>query len=440
MRITILAIGSNGDVQPMLALAVGLQKTGRYQVRFAAPDNFELLAKEHCLDFFPLGINTQELLGSQELKSGIETGRNFLLWFLHVIRLIRPMVDRLMERTWLSCQDAETIVFSTIGIGAYHVAEKLGVPCLMATPIPGLAPTRAYPNPGGVFPALPLGGSYNLLTHFLSGQLLQALTGRYINRWRRETLNLPAISIGKYPYNQLHGQPVPVLGSYSSIVVPRPPDWGEHIHITGYWYLDPAVDWQPPARLVDFLESGSPPVYVGFGSMANSNPRQTTRLVCESLERSGQRGVITTGWGGLDNADLPENIFALDSVPHAWLFPRMAAVVHHGGSGTTGAGLRAGVPSVLVPHMGDQPFWARWVTELGVGPQPVPRRKLTAGRLAAAITSAITDTDMRARAAALGERIRAEDGIARTIEIIDGYTQLCESHHSVTATEPSHRL
>jgi sterol 3beta-glucosyltransferase len=423
MRITVLAIGSRGDIQPLLALAVGLQQTGRHEVRFAAPDNFESLAREHHLDFFPLGINTQELLGSQKLKAGIETGRNFFLWFLNVLHLIRPMVDRLMERTWLSCQDAETIVYSTIGIGAYHVAEKLGVPCFIATPLPGLAPTRVFPNPGGVFPALPLGGGYNLLTYFLNGQLLQTLTGQYINRWRREMLNLPAISFGKYPYNQLHGQPMPVLGSYSSIVVPRPPDWGKNIHVTGYWFLDPDSDWQPPAQLVDFLESGSPPVYIGFGSMVNRTPWQTTRLVCDALERSGQRGVLATGWGGLEDADLPANVFVLDSVPHAWLFPHVSAVVHHGGSGTTGAGLRAGVPSVLVPHMGDQPFWARRVAELGVGPQPIHRRQLTAGRLAEAITSAITDSVMYARAGALGERIRAEDGVGQAIAIIEGYNQ-----------------
>jgi sterol 3beta-glucosyltransferase len=431
MRITILAIGSRGDVQPLLGLALGLQQTGRHKILFAAPDNFEALAREYCLDFFPLGINTLELLGTEKLKAGMESGGNFLPWFWQALRAIRPMIDRLMEQTWLSCQDAETIVFSTISIGAYHVADELGVPCCMATPIPGLAPTRAYPSPGGVFPALRLGGGYNLLTHFLSGQLVQALTGPYINRWRRDKLHLPAIPFGKYPYNQLRGNPVPVLGSYSSIVVPRPADWGEHTHVTGYWFLDPAPDWKPPSRLVEFLESGLPPVYIGFGSMANRTPRQTTQLVRESLERSGQRGVLATGWGGLDATDQPANILILDSVPHAWLFPRMSAVVHHGGSGTTGAGLRAGVPSVLVPHMGDQPFWAHRIKQLGVGPKPIPRRQLTAARLAAAITSAVTDKDMQARAAALGERIRAEDGIGQAIEIIERDNQL-SSHPSVS--------
>jgi UDP:flavonoid glycosyltransferase YjiC (YdhE family) len=326
----------------------------------------------------------------------------------------------MMERTWSACQDAETIVYSTMGIGGYHAAEKLGVPCFLATPLPGLAPTSAFANPSGIFPALPLGGRYNRLTYYLNGQLLQAFTGKYINRWRQERLHLPAIPFGKYPYHQLHGKPLPVLGSYSPLVFPGAADWGRHIHITGYWTLQPGAGWKPPAALIDFLEAGPAPVYVGFGSMVNRTPRETTRLVCDALARAGQRGVLATGWGGLDGTDLPDSMFAQESVPHAWLFPRMAAVVHHGGSGTTGAGLRAGVPSVLVPHMGDQPFWAGRVAELGVGPWAVPRRELTADRLADAIECAITDQGLQTRAAALGERLRAEDGVGRTIRIIEG--------------------
>jgi len=419
MRISLLSLGSRGDVQPFIALAAGLQKTGRHKVCFAAPDNFESLAREYSLHFSPLGVDTQKILGT----GGIDLDRNILLWFSEVLRSMKPLAERTAENTWLACQDAEFIIFSLMGFGAYHVAEKLGVLCSMASSIPGVVPTRAYPNPNGLFPSLPLGGQYNRMTHILSGYLFQIFTGPFINRWRKEKLHLPAIPFGKYPDFQMGGRPQPVFGSYSPIVSPIPPDWGDNVHVYGYWFLDPTPAWQPPAQLVNFLEAGAPPVYVGFGSMANRTPQKTAQLVQEALARSEQRGILAAGWGGLDNANLPDNIFALDSVPHAWLFPRMAAVVHHGGAGTTAAGLRAGVPSVLVPHMGDQPFWAKRVTELGVGPQPIPRRKLTAERLAAAITTATTNQNMRARAAALGERIRAEDGVARTIEIIEGFSQ-----------------
>jgi sterol 3beta-glucosyltransferase len=420
MRITVLAIGTRGDVQPLLALAVGLQQTGRHKVCFTAPDDFGALVREHGLDFSPLGMNARQLLGKGNLAQGMESGRNTLLWVGQILRTMRPTFERLMENTWLACQGTETIVFSTMGLGAYHVAEKLGVPCCWAIPFPALTRTRAFPSVA--FPPLPLGKTYNLWTHVLAEHFMQQLTGRFLNRWRSERLHLPTIPLGKWPYSQLHGQPLPILYSFSPIVVPKPPDWGEHIHVTGYWFLDHAPNWQPPARLVDFLESGPPPVYVGFGSLAHRSAQQTSQLVREALKQSGQRGVLVTGWGGLADTNLPApstDLFKLDSIPHAWLFPRMAAVVHHAGSGTTGAGLRAGVPSVLVPHAGDQPLWARRVTELGVGPRSIPRRQLTAERLAAAITQAITDRDMRARAAMLGERIRAEDGVARAIEVIE---------------------
>jgi sterol 3beta-glucosyltransferase len=436
MQITVLAIGTRGDVQPLLALALGLQRTGRHRVRFAAPDDFGALVREHGVDFFPLGMNARELLGTGDLRAGLESGRSTILWVWQILQTMQPLFERLKTNTWLACRGAETIVFSTMGFGAYHVAEKLGVPACWAIPFPALARTRAFPSVA--CPQLRLGGTYNLWTHVLAEQFLQALTRRFINRWRREQLHLPAIPPGKWPYSQLNGRPLPMLYSFSPVVVPKPPDWGAHTHITGYWLLDPAPDWQPPARLVDFLNSGPPPVYIGFGSMAHRTPRQTTRLVATALKIAGQRGVLVTGWGGL-SVDLDveretrfsmrwniakdlvsTGLFTMDAVPHAWLFPRTAAVVHHGGSGTTGAGLRAGTPSVLVPHTGDQPLWARRVTELGVGPRPVPRRRLTAERLAAAITSAVTDQGMRTRAAALGERIRAEDGIGRAIEVIEG--------------------
>jgi sterol 3beta-glucosyltransferase len=341
---------------------------------------------------------------------------------------MRPTFERLMENTWRACQGAETIVFSTMGIGAYHVAERLGVPCCWAIPFPGMARARAFPNV--VFPTLRLGGrlrgAYNLWTHAVAEWFMQQLTGRFLNRWRRRH-GMAAIPLRMWPYGRLHGRPVPILFSYSPLVYPRPPDWGAHVHVTGYWFLDPAPGWQPPARLVDYFASGPPPVYVGFGSMAHHDPRRTAQLVLQALRRSGQRGVLVAGWSGLrdeDPATRSADLLVLDAVPHAWLFPRTAAVVHHGGSGTTGAGLRAGVPSLLVPHAGDQLLWARRVKELGVGPRPIPRRRLTAERLAAAITRAVRDQEMRARAAELGERIRAEDGVGRAIEVIERQASL----------------
>jgi UDP:flavonoid glycosyltransferase YjiC (YdhE family) len=202
-------------------------------------------------------------------------------------------------------------------------------------------------------------------------------------------------------------------------VVPPSVDWGQDVHVTGYWFLPPDADWQPPEDLEAFLAAGPPPVYVGFGSAVTGDAGQLTQVVLAALARTGQRAVLGVGWEALSGDALPEQVHAAGSIPHSWLFPRMAAVVHHGGAGTTGAGLRAGVPNVIVPFTSDQPFWGRRVFQLGVGPRPIPRRALSANRLSDAISTAVTDERMRTRARALGEALRREDGIAQAIDLID---------------------
>jgi sterol 3beta-glucosyltransferase len=382
----------------------------------ATANDFEALAWSWGLDFYPLGVNAQEMLDTEVAHRILDTGRNVIGAMWRIFQMLWPTLDQLMLATWRACQCADAVVFSTLGVGAYHVAEKLRIPCIWALPFPVFSRTRCWPSL--VFPNLPLGSVYNLVTHVLLELAGQAATGPLTNRWRRELLDLPPRSLLKWPYAELRGGPVPLLYSYSPAVLPKPPDWGDHVHVTGYWFLDHQPDWRPPGDLVDFLGAGPAPLYVGFGSMSSREPETTTRIVLDALRGSGLRAVIGTGWGGLSEVDLGDDVFAIQAVPHAWLFPRVAAVVHHGGAGTTAAGLRAGVPSVIVPHFGDQHFWARRVARLGVGPRPIARKGLTAGRLAAAISAAVVDQDMRARAAGLGERIRAEDGAARAVDVI----------------------
>jgi UDP:flavonoid glycosyltransferase YjiC (YdhE family) len=205
---------------------------------------------------------------------------------------------------------------------------------------------------------------------------------------------------------------------FSPSVIPKPADWGKNIQVTGYWFLDSESDWTPPTTLETFLQNGSPPLYIGFGSMTNRKPEETTDLVIQALAHTRQRAIIASGWSGMSKANLPDTVFMVESIPHAWLFPRVAAVVHHGGAGTTAAGLRAGIPSIITPFFGDQPFWGQRVADLGVGTQPIPRKKLTVDLLAQAIQTVVTDQPMRQRAAELGTHIRAEDGIGRVIEIV----------------------
>ena len=233
---------------------------------------------------------------------------------------------------------------------------------------------------------------------------------------RQDVLGLPSAPFfGPYRSSALEGQPV--LYGFSPSVIPRPIDWDKDKKITGYWFLEEDA-WQPASNLVDFLNSGPAPIYIGFGSMSNRNPEETAELVIKAARLSEQRAILLSGWGGLHSNDLPDLVFLLNAVPHAWLFPRVAAVVHHGGAGTTAAGLRAGVPSIIIPFFGDQPFWGARVAESGVGPKPIPRKTLTAEKLAQALQAAVTNEAMRQRAATLGSRIRAEDGVASAVDIL----------------------
>ncbi len=423
MHITILAVGSRGDVQPYVALGLGLQEAG-HEVRLVAADFFQAFVKSWGLDFFP--INTFGLLqaGGEAHATIAKTidRAGQLRQLLTNFRALLPALQQTQESIWQASQGTQALIFSNIGTSTYHVAEKLGLPCAWALTVPMFGRTRAHPNP--LLPALPLGRGYNSFTYTFVEQFWRQLMGRPANSWRRTRLGLPPIPLRRWPYTQLRGQAVPILCCYSPAVAPKPSDWGEQAHVTGYWFLDHVSDWQPPADLVRFLESGPPPVYVGFGSMMSRRAEQTTRITLDALKQSGQRGLIATGWGALSQSDLPDEVFLIESVPHDWLFPRIAAVVHHGGAGTTGAGLRAGVPGIVVPFGGDQPFWARRVEALGVGPAPIPRKRLTADRLARAMRIAATDDAMRKRADALGETIRAEDGVGNAVrifnQIIDG--------------------
>jgi sterol 3beta-glucosyltransferase len=211
---------------------------------------------------------------------------------------------------------------------------------------------------------------------------------------------------------------IPVLNGFSAHVVPRPPDWGEHVHITGYWF-PPEGEWQPPDDLRKFIEAGPPPVFVGFGSMPMRNPKRTTKIVLDTLQKTGHRAILHTGWGGFGQQDLPTNVHLIDYAPYEWLFPWMAAIVHHGGSGTTGFALRAGVPSLIVPFVFDQFYWGKRISSLGVGPKPIPHKSLSVDLFGAALDIALNDSQMRDRAAALGEKIREEEGVREAVDVIE---------------------
>jgi UDP:flavonoid glycosyltransferase YjiC (YdhE family) len=208
----------------------------------------------------------------------------------------------------------------------------------------------------------------------------------------------------------------PICHGFSPAVLPRPADWPAEVRVSGYWWPARPPRWQPPGQLVDFLQAGPPPVFVGFGSMTPTQGEWLSDIVAAALHRAGVRAVVESGWAGL--APCGDDILSVGDLPHDWLFPRMAAVVHHAGAGTTGAGLRAGLPAVPVPVLVDQPFWAARLHRLGVAPPPLPRHELTADALADALRSCLDEPAYRHRAAELARRIRAEDGSAAVLTLI----------------------
>ncbi len=416
MKILIHAFGSRGDTQPYLALAVGLQQAGHH-VTLAASHNFAEWIQSYGVNAHPVRFDMQEFMQKPEVQAIFKSGN-----MLHAMRLIRKeMSAGMMEDLddfWQAAQDTDFVVQTGTGHGGVEIANQRGIPVALAVVMP-FTPTRAFPSFFLGPLRFSLGGSYNRLTYALMHRVMWFGLGGPLNQWRTARLGLPPWRSFAEMHDACRSFGTPWLYGYSPNVLPKPPEWKDYHHITGYWFLDAPSDWRPAADLLRFLESGPPPVYVGFGSMNHEDPERQTLIALRALELTGQRGVLLTGWGGVTRLAASSNVFYVDDVPHEWLFPRMAAAVHHGGAGTTGAGLRAGVPSIIIPFAGDQHAWAEQVVKLGVGPRTAPIKKLTAEKLAEAILTAVNDSAMRARAAALGEKIRAEKGVARAVELIE---------------------
>jgi UDP:flavonoid glycosyltransferase YjiC (YdhE family) len=411
-----IAVGTRGDVQPLVALAKGLRRAG-HTVRVATTDEFEALVCEQGLDYFALSGSPSQMIQGADLQAAMGGEGNALSLIRGIVRTIRPQFTQGVREAYAVCQGADAVIVSMLGFYAgYHAAEKLGIPFFEGYVLPA-RPTRAFPSVL-LNSAASLGGLGNRLSHVLLTRFAWLIIQPVVNRARREALDLPPVSFPRL-FRSLEARRQPVLNGYSPLVLPRPADWPAWHHVTGWWFLDQPPGWEPPVDLLAFLEAGPPPVYIGYGSMAGRSPERIGALALEALRLTDQRGLLLTGWGGLKVSDLPDSVFVVESAPHDWLFPRMAAVVHHGGSGTTAAGLRAGAPSILVPFGGDQYLWGCRVRDLGVGPAAIPRRRLTAERLAEAIRQAVGDQDMRERAAALGAGIRAEDGVGRAVAIIE---------------------
>ncbi|MCU0626599.1 MAG: glycosyltransferase [Gemmatimonadaceae bacterium] len=421
MHLVIVTAGSRGDVQPYLALAVAAQQAG-LRVTLATHATFADWIASHGIAFRALHGDPRAVLADPGARAWTADGSwHGLLRFAGQLRrdfagLLRGILDDLVTAT----ADADIVCWSAVCQAAAMLHEARGLPVIGGLLQP-LTPTREFSavgipwQPGDT----PARRRKNVRSHVIGELLLWLPSRRHVNRWRRDALALPPVA-WRGPYAAQRNPDYPLLYAYGAAALPKPPDWPAWIDVTGWWTLPAPADWTPPPALARFLADGAPPLCVSFGSMTPADGAPLGRMLVEAATRAGTRLLLLQGWGDLtdDGAPLPAHVHVERDVPHDWLFPRCAAVLHHGGSGTTGAAARAGVPTIIAPLGFDQSFWAVLMQARGASVATLPRRALTAEVLAPAITRALTDGAARESAARLGEALRAEPGTALAVERI----------------------
>ena len=412
MKVTIVTWGSRGDYQPYLALAVEFQRAG-HEVRLGATQGpgFSSLASAHGVEFVPLADAANAGVMLDTANSAITTGSPVKAVRLIMNQLMLPRMEQMFGQCLELAQWSDIVVSHFFQIAGKMAAEKTGRAYVSGTLVPTQLPTAT--RPPGTLPNL----------------------GNRVNRfiWKTATAYMNAAWLG--PVNEARTRfglrpltDVATTGFYSGglnlvamspKVFSRPHDWPSQHQMTGYWLLETPTGWKPPTKVEEFLANGPPPVAVGFGSMTSVDGAGLTRKVLRAVERAGVRAILEPGMAGLGRAELSPDILVADGVPHAWLLPRVAALVHHGGAGTAGAVFHCGVPSVFVPHVFDQHIWAKRAEKLGVAPAVLPIKKLTVKRLATAIERAVNDPRLRERARQLGERLQAENGVAKGVRAVE---------------------
>lgn len=408
MRVFLSAYGTRGDVQPFVALAKALMARGHDTV-LCTPTGFRPLVDRHHVPYAHMNNAVFELTeAALRARTGAEQ-RQVMRGFGQAIR------DALADEARAALDfRPDVLVYHSKALASHHVAEKLGVPEFLAMALP-LSPTCEFPAPP--FPDWPLGNWYRRFTYRVLS-LGYAIWSGATNDLREKTLGLPRLPRFADTMKRRDGSAVPALYGFSEAVLPRPRDWTDETHVTGAWFLDDETTWSPPPALDAFLADGPPPVYVGFGSMGAAHGTRLRDVVLEAIAESGERAVLASGWGGIAPSSVPEHVFLLEEAPHDWLFPRMRAIVHHGGAGSTMASLRAGKPTIICPFIADQPFWGRVVERAGLGPRALPQSSLRADALAAAMR-ATRAADMTERAARVGATIRSEQGTERAVDILE---------------------
>jgi sterol 3beta-glucosyltransferase len=412
VRVVVVAVGSRGDVQPYTALALGLRDAG-HEVAVATHETFRPLVTGTGLEFRPLAADPRAVVESEAGQRWLASSRNPVTFYRRLLPLAREAALAISDDIATAVTGAGLIVYSPLGAAAWHAGQASGTLAIPAPLVP-ISVTSEFAS--ALSPVPSLGGIGNRVSHVLADVAIDLPFRRSVNRWRRDRLGLGPVH-GFDLFGRLQREGLPVVNGFSPAIVPRPADWPPNVYVTGAWFLPRDPAWSPPDRLAAFLDDGPPPVFLGFGSMRPADPPAVSAAIAEALDRTGLRGVVAAGWAGLALDDASD-VLVVDEVPHDWLFPRMAAVVHHGGSGTTATALRAGVPSMAVPFFADQFFWGTRIAALGAGPPALPVRHLDADRLAARLARLTSDDAMRGRAAGVGARIAAEDGVGTAVRLL----------------------
>lgn len=412
LNIVIMVIGSRGDIQPFLKIGKILKESHGHRVRIASHPVFRDFVEQLGLEFFDVGGDPSELMAFMVKNPGLIPNMQTLRE--GEIGKRRASMAIMFEGFWKACitdndQDksginmspfvADAIIANPPSMAHVHIAERLGVPLHIMFTFP-YTPTTQFPHPLANIKTRKSNVDAGYV-NFMSYPLVEMMTwqglGDIVNRFRENTLRLEPVSSLWAP-GALYRMKVPYTYMWSPGLVPKPLDWGPEIDVSGFVFLDMAQHFNPPKEMTEFLEAGDPPVYIGFGSIVVDDPNKFTEMIFKAIEIVGVRALVSKGWGGLgrDNDNTPENIYMLDNIPHDWLFPKVKAVVHHGGAGTTAIGLKCGKPTMIVPFFGDQPFWGGMVASAKAGAfQCIPYKKLTAEQLAEGIRQCLTEEAQR---------------------------------------------
>ena len=410
MRITMIAIGSTGDVRPYCLLGRELKRRG-HEIKIAAFTDFEEMVNRASLGFFPVAGDVKELM-SHLMKPGA-VGLSYLRECEKAISGIAPVLLRDLMKAG---DGAEAILCTFFGTMYYSVAEKHRIPCIQTHYFP-MDPNPIMPISSAPWPEL--GSWWCRLSYRIGYLLISLLEKNYLTAWRKEH-GIDLRHLRTKPDYSCNGHRIPAIYATSPLLMPRPDNWDEKIYMSGFWWeKDAEEDFTPSQELLDFISAGEKPIYIGFGSMVSGDMDDTFRIVREAVEKAGVRAIIASGWSEEKHPVNTSSIHYVDFVPHDWMFGHVSAAVHHGGAGTTASSLRAGLPTLIIPFGGDQPFWGARVHAAQCGPKPVPRDSMTADQLAAALKDLAGNPVYRQKAAAMGEAMRKEHGVQNAADIIE---------------------